>query len=108
MPDTVVEIQENAFAGNKALEIVSVSENSVLREIKSCAFARTCIEKFIAPASLRVLEQGAFYKCSRLNEVKFVEGLETLGSEMLNEESENNMGVFEESGLEKVELPQTL
>ena len=80
----------------------------MLREIKSCAFARTGIEKFTAPASLRVLEQGAFYRCSRLKEVKFAEGLETLGSEMFNEESESNMGVFEESGLEKIRLPQTL
>ena len=56
VPDTVVEIWENAFAGHEELEKVSFAENSVLREIKSCAFARTGIEKFTAPASLRVLE----------------------------------------------------
>lgn len=59
------------------------------------------------PASLRTIWQASFYLCKNLRTVKFNEGLDVLGTdEYFN--SKTYYGVFEESSIESVELPQTL
>ena len=60
------------------------------------AFRETRISKFIAPETLRTIEEGAFKSCWNLKLVVLNEGLETLEY------------IFSECGVEELTLPSTL
>ena len=66
------------------------------------AFADSGLRSFEAPASLRVLGQGAFYDCVFLRRVVLNEGLEELGP------GDDYRGVFRSTSVEEVTLPSTL
>lgn len=67
------------------------------------AFSETGIEEFVAPNSLKTLEQGVFFDCVDLRRAELNEGLETLGTSQ-----SQGAGVFGRSTLESVRLPSTL
>ena len=60
------------------------------------------LKSFVAPPSLRLLANGAFYFCRSLRYVELNEGLETIGTDR------GTYGVFGDSALEHVLLPSTL
>ena len=72
------------------------------------SFSGTGLESVEFPASLRTIEQCAFCQCKNLKYAKFGEGLEVLGTDEYPEDDGAWCGVFEESALERVELPSTL
>lgn len=99
-------IGEYAFSGCSMLEKISFPEG--LEIIGRFAFAKTRLESIEFPASLGTIGQGAFYHCKRLRTVEFSDGLETLGTEEYQKSGGLLYGVFEESAVENVRLPQTL
>lgn len=106
VPRTVVAIEEGAFSKCQDLRTLVFQKDSALRKIGRGAFARTSVEQFTVPASLRVLESGVFYGCQKLKQVTFEEGIGVLGTDVFG--GEDSVGVFEDSGVEKVLLPQSL
>lgn len=106
LPSTLEVIGESTFCMCAHLRSVEFSEG--LRKIDVDAFSRSGLESVIFPASLREVGQGAFYKCQSLGTVRFSEGLEVLGTEEHEFRIETFYGVFEESAVERVELPSTL
>ena len=107
VPDSVTEIAEDAFRGCAALTSVAFGERSRLARIGVGAFGGTALEEFLAPPALRVLAQAAFYRCLHLRRVELNEGLEVLGADE-KEEDRSCYGVFEESAVEDVRLPDSL
>ena len=79
-----------------------------LEKINRFAFAESGVEQAILPASLRTIVQGAFEGCKNLKTVKFNAGLETLGTDEYLKDGGLRCGVFQESSIERVELPTTL
>lgn len=57
---------------------------------------------------MRIIHQGAFCKCQNLKKVVFNKGLEVLGTDEYFEGNGIYFGVFEESAVERVDLPSTL
>ena len=55
VPESVEQIQDNAFKGRKRLKEITFVDESRLRDIGINAFAGTGIEVFIAPSSLRTV-----------------------------------------------------
>ena len=72
------------------------------------SFSEIGLESVEFPASLRTIEQCAFCQCKNLKYAKFGEGLEVLGTDEYLEDGKMYCGVFEESAVERVELPSTL
>ena len=60
------------------------------------------------PLSARTIAQGAFAECENLRAVKFNEGLEVLRADKYRDSDNMYDGVFQESAVERVELPPTL
>ena len=60
------------------------------------------------PNMVRAIRQGSFYEVKSLRAVVLNEGLEVLGTEEYDLDDEINYGVFEDSGLNRVQLPSTL
>lgn len=54
------------------------------------------------------MAQGAFAKCQHLKSVRFGDGLVELGTDERPDDGEMYFGVFQESAVERVELPYTL
>lgn len=79
-----------------------------LEKISLFAFAESGVEQVMLPASLRTIVQGAFAGCKNLKTVKFNEGLKTLGTDEYLKDGGLCYGVFQESSIERVELPATL
>lgn len=71
------------------------------------AFCKSGIESFVAPTSLKIIRQCAFYQCKNLKHAQLNEGLKILGSDD-RPEGKKWCGVFEESALESVKFPSTL
>ncbi len=92
MPDSITEIQDYAFSGNKTLKSVKLSKNvkvlginaffncralksielpATLKEIGSYAFCATGLESVVIPESktLSSLPQFCFFQCASLKEV---------------------------------------
>lgn len=63
----------------KGKSAVSVAKGT--RTVKQLAFAHASITKVTIPASVKVLEAGAFYSCKNLNKVTFAKGSECLRTE---------------------------
>ena len=105
-PPSVKVIEKDSFYQCKCLRTVTFAEG--LERIGSYAFFASGLESVELPASLRVISQGAFAKCEHLRAVKFGDGLETLGTDDYPEDGGTWYGVFQESSVERVELPRTL
>ena len=79
-----------------------------LEKIGLYAFDESGVEQVTLLASLRTIVQGAFAECKNLKTVKFNAGLETLGTDEYWKDGDLCYGVFQESSIERVELPATL
>ena len=79
-----------------------------LETIGYAAFAESRVESVALPASLRTVSQCAFIKCRNLRTVKFREGLEVLGTDKRRGDGGLFGGVFQDTSVERVELPSTL
>ncbi|MGN1420531.1 MAG: leucine-rich repeat domain-containing protein [Eubacterium sp.] len=69
MPDSVVEIPENCFAGNKFLKSIDLSDN--LNKIGNNAFNSSSLTQITIPSSVSDIGISAFENCSKLENVKF-------------------------------------
>ena len=85
-----------------------ITLSDYLESIGLFAFSETGLKTVEFPTSVRKIFQGAFYKCENLKTVKFNEGLEVLGTDEYSDDGKTYFGVFEESAVERVELPSTL
>lgn len=103
IPRPVEKIEEAAFKDCVRLREVSFAKDCILRSIEEDAFAHTAVERFVAPAKLKSIGQGAFIGCGQLALVRLNEGLEVLGA---NVRSQN--GVFQGTAVRSVRLPLTL
>lgn len=79
-----------------------------LKEIGLRAFRESGLQNILIPSSMRTIHQSAFCKCQNLRCVVINEGLEVLGTDEYTKDSGRWYGVFEESSLNCIELPQTL
>ena len=66
-------------------------------DIAEFALTRTSVEEFVAPASLRVIREKAFYRCIDLERVVLNDGLEEIGGE-----------AFAVTAIDRLELPRTM
>lgn len=57
---------------------------------------------------MRTVCNGAFAECENLQKAVLNEGLEILGDDETDKDEKRQLGVFERSALEHVELPSTL
>ena len=71
IPDNVIHIGRNAFAGNNMMRAVYFTENSKLPRISYGAFANCGIRSFTIPSNVDSISQGAFNNCTKLTSVKF-------------------------------------
>ena len=68
-----------------------------LVEIGPFAFSRSGVERFVAPPSLRIIDEKAFYGCTSLESVTLNDGLETIGD-----------SAFEGSSISALEIPASI
>ena len=61
------------------------------------AFSNSTITELILPASVKKIEEGAFYSCSNLEKVTLNEGLETIGK-----------NAFSETGIKEIIVPKSV
>ena len=106
IPSTLEVLEKDTFLECRRLSSVTFAEGSRLREIGPNCFAFTGLRAFEAPPSLRKIDRGVFYCCQNLQYLVLNEGLEALGED--DEESCNEVGFFEYSGLKEIVLPGTL
>ncbi len=74
MPDSLMQIGVNAFAGDRRLYAVNFSDNAKLPRISYNAFAYCGLISFRVPAGVSTIAQGAFKGCSDLTSVTFASG----------------------------------
>ena len=79
-----------------------------LEKIGLQAFALSGLENIEFPASLRTIAQAAFAECKSLKTVKFNDGLEVLGTHEYADNGCRYCGFFQDSSVERVDLPTTL
>ncbi len=97
IPKTVTEIKEDAFR-NTSVQLLSFQEGSSLYRIGKNAFRDSDLYEISVPASVGVIDYGAFRGCTELNAVTLNTGLTEIGSY-----------AFERcSGLVTLKLPKTL
>lgn len=78
VPDSVVTIGANAFAGNSVIKNVTLPKN--LESIEASAFEKcTALEVVQIPDSVRSIANSAFDGCSNLTQVSIGEKLSVLG-----------------------------
>ena len=106
LPFALKVIDKNAFCECENLKAVEFPK--CLEKIGLDAFIQSGLERVELPASLRTIAQGAFAKCKSLRTAKFGEGLEVLGTDEYRDNGNTYDGVFQESAVERVELPPTL
>ena len=77
LPNTVTRIEEEAFRWNYGLEYIDLSES--LSYIGYSAFSMAKLSKLICPASLRTIDDTAFFGVP-LKEIKLNNGLKSIGT----------------------------
>ena len=107
-PAGVQEITQEAFRGWTTLRKLSFAPGSRLTRIGVNAFADSGLCEFVAPASLRLVDQGAFCWCNSLRRVVLNDGLQVLGVAKRQPSGARLCGVFEGSKVEDVRLPAGL
>lgn len=103
VPNSVTKLSDQAFKGYFNLKRVVFQEGSQVQDIGYYCFSDSNIEYVNIPKSIKMLKCQTFYNCKALKHVTLNEGLTTL-----DQNSNNNYGVFQNSGLEDVTLPNTL
>lgn len=88
-------IARKGFSGFGCLENVKLPES--LEVIGGFAYSKTSVSHFEAPASLREVEEKAFFMCRKLEKVRFGEGLVSLGE-----------NVFTGTKISELRLPSTV
>lgn len=88
-------IARKAFSGFSCVKRIGVPD--ALERVEGFAFWRTEISSFVAPASLREIEEKAFFNCRKLDFVTFEEGLVSIGE-----------NAFTGTKLSKLFLPSTV
>ena len=83
----------------------SCLRGSKLQTIGAFAFQSTPLRKFVSPAHVRWIGEGAFSDCQNLETVRLHNGLEHLGDHL---EDQGQIGAFENSALREVSLPSSL
>ena len=78
LPDTIVQIGDNAFSGCSALERVHLPAN--LAEISNRLFhGCAALREITLPAAVKRIGDYAFYGCERLQALHLPEGVESIG-----------------------------
>ena len=77
IPDSVVEIRDNAFLGCTQLKKIILSKNLV--RIGKYAFANTDLAEIVIPGSVVNIEDYTFKNCTKLNEVILSDNIITIG-----------------------------
>lgn len=99
LPDSLEAIPESAFDRARALQEVTMSEESQLKRIHAFAFQHSALTSMHIPATVLIIEEGAFLETAHLETVTFAENsLLTLIEK----------GVFSRSGLQSITLPESL
>lgn len=93
-PDCVV-LGKKATSGFAQLEQLELPDG--IAEIGEFALAKTAVEAFKAPASLKEIKKQAFFNCKKLTQVTLNDGLETIGDE-----------AFCNTAIEYLRLPKTV
>lgn len=87
IPSSVIEIGHNTFSACTKLERIDVAEdNPVFKSVGNCCLTKDgrilvfgCSSSVI-PEGVKVIEDFAFYRCSRLRSVTIPEGVEYIGN----------------------------
>ncbi|WP_172135703.1 leucine-rich repeat domain-containing protein [Adlercreutzia sp. ZJ473] len=88
-------IGEKCCHGFKSLERVSLPDS--VTTIGPFAFSDTGMRRFVAPSSLKSIEDKAFFYCAQLHEAVLNEGLESIGG-----------SAFRGSSLDSLTIPATV
>lgn len=107
VPASVEIIAPKALADVK-MNKISFTADSRLRELGCEACRGLPLYDFTAPASLRVIGQGAFAECKSMREVRLNEGLETIGKDEYGPHKKPLEGAFQHTWVERAFLPSTL
>ena len=99
-------IGREAFYGCRCLRTIDLPNG--LEEIGLRVFRESGLESITMPSSVRTICQSAFCKCPNLKRVMLNEGLEVLGTDEYAPDGRPWCGVFQESGVESIEMPSTL
>ena len=83
----------------------SCLRDSKLQTIGAFAFQNTLLQKFVSPAHVQWIGEGAFSDCHSLDTVRLHDGLKNLGDHL---EEQGQIGAFENSAIAEVSLPGTL
>lgn len=90
-----VRIARKAFSNFECLKNAILPQT--VEDIDEFAYARTGIESFTAPSSLKDIKQKAFYSCSNLQHVALNEGIEAIGED-----------AFSDTGIKSLFIPSTI
>lgn len=105
-PSTLKKIGYRVFMDCEKLKVVHLPDG--LECIAGSCFSGTGLESVELPASVRTVGQSSFSVCKSLKYAKLNEGLEVLGTDEHMKNGGQYYGAFQESALERVDLPSTL
>lgn len=75
------------------------------RSMRTILGSSDCVRIIIFPKTTRTVRQESFYGAESLRAAVLNEGLETLGTDEYKENGDEFFGVFQESGLRRVQFP---
>ena len=85
MPDTVIEIGDNAFSYCSKLSNIEIGENSQLKKLGDHAFYLCkALKEIKLPDTLKSLEKATFAGCYDLSSVDLGNGIETIDYDVFN------------------------
>ena len=93
LPDSVIELSERAFFGNKLTEI---EFSNSLKSIGNSAFMQNQLKEIEIPSNVEEIQEGAF-KTNLLTNVILHEGLKNIGA-----------NAFEDSQIDEIIIPETV
>ena len=79
-----------------------------MHTIGRSAFQCSGLTSFKAPERLRLIEQEAFADCSDLKNVTLNRGIKSIGPINVHVQDANLKGVFENSGIQTIDIPSTV
>lgn len=107
IPSSVTTIEANAFSYRSALREVEMAEG--VTEIHGLAFSGCrSLEKINLPNSIEKIGPGAFSSCEKLVKLRLPAGLKLLGGSAEVRTRSSYDGVFANSGIEQIDLPEGL
>ena len=93
LPDSITELSERTFFGNKLTEI---EFSNSLKSIGNSAFMQNQLKEIEIPSHIEEIQEGAF-KTNLLTDVILHEGLETIGA-----------NAFEDNQIDEIIIPDTV